>query len=80
MLFGEVTSRPAPLVSEVGPDTPDKEVDAFLARAQGAGGRVLRPAEDGYTGYFADPDGHPWEVAWNPHFTLRDDGALQLPT
>ena len=61
-----------------------EEVDAALARARAAGGRVPRPAGDapwgGYTGYFADPDGHLWEVAWNPHFTLRDDGSLQLPT
>ena len=61
-----------------------EEVDAILARARAAGGRVLRPGEDaswgGYTGYFADPDGHLWEVAWNPHFTLRDDGSLQLPS
>jgi uncharacterized protein len=60
-----------------------EEVDAVLARARAAGGCVLRPAEDaswgGYTGYFADPDGHPCEVAWNPHFTLRDDGGLRLP-
>jgi catechol 2,3-dioxygenase-like lactoylglutathione lyase family enzyme len=59
------------------------EVDTVLARAQAAGGHVLRPAEDafwgGCNGYFADPDGHLWEVAWNPHFTLRDDGSLQLP-
>ena len=61
-----------------------EEVDAVLARARAAGGRVLRLGEDtswgGCTGYFADPDGHLWEVAWNPHFTLRDDGSLQLPT
>ncbi len=61
-----------------------EEVDTVLARAQAAGGRILKPAEDavwgGYTGYFADPGGHLWEVAWNPHFTLRDDGSLQLPT
>jgi uncharacterized protein len=61
-----------------------EEVDAVLARARAAGGRVLRPGEDaswgGYTGYFADPDGHLWEVAWNPHFTLREDGGLQLPS
>jgi uncharacterized glyoxalase superfamily protein PhnB len=60
-----------------------EEVDAVLACARTAGGRVPRPAEDaswgGCTGYFADPDGHLWEVAWNPRFTLRDDGALQLP-
>jgi hypothetical protein len=45
-------------------------------------GRHPGPAEDafwgGYSGYFADPDDHPWEVAWNPHFPLGDDGGLQL--
>jgi uncharacterized glyoxalase superfamily protein PhnB len=60
-----------------------EEVDAVLDRARKAGARILKPAEDafwgGYSGYFADPDGHPWEVAWNPHFPLRDDGGLQLP-
>ncbi len=49
-----------------------EEVDAVLARARAAGGRVLRPGEDaswgGHTGYFADPDGFLWEVAWNPKF------------
>ncbi len=60
-----------------------EEVAATLAQAGEAGGRVLRPAEDaswgGCTGYFADPDGHLWEVAWNPHFKLDEDGSLQLP-
>ena len=60
-----------------------EEVDAVLARARAAGGRSLRPAADtawgGYTGYFADPDGHLWEVAWNPFFALDADGALRLP-
>ena len=46
-------------------------VDAVLAEAVGAGATLLRAAADtdwgGYSGYFADPDGHPWEVAWNPH-------------
>jgi uncharacterized glyoxalase superfamily protein PhnB len=41
------------------------------------------PAQDafwgGRTGYFADPDGHLWEVAWNPHFAIAEDGALKLP-
>ncbi len=59
------------------------EVDALLAEAERAGGRILVPAEDkfwgGYSGYFADPDGHPWEVAWNPFFPLLEDGSLQLP-
>jgi catechol 2,3-dioxygenase-like lactoylglutathione lyase family enzyme len=59
------------------------EVDAILGEADAAGGRVLKPAVEtswgGYAGYFADPDGHPWEVAWNPHFPLGPDGSLQLP-
>ena len=60
-----------------------EEVDAVLAEAASAGGRILKPAEDafwgGYSGHFADPDGHVWEVAWNPQFRLRDDGGLELP-
>ncbi|MFZ5789962.1 MAG: VOC family protein [Pseudomonadota bacterium] len=59
------------------------EVDTVLAEAERAGGRILKPAEDafwgGYSGYFADPDGHPWEVAWNPHFAIAPDGSLRLP-
>jgi catechol 2,3-dioxygenase-like lactoylglutathione lyase family enzyme len=60
-----------------------EEVDAVLKQAQAAGARVLKPAEDafwgGYSGYFADPDGHPWEIAWNPHSPLLDDGSFRLP-
>ena len=60
-----------------------EEVDKVLAHAAAAGARILKPAEDvfwgGYSGYFADPDGHPWEVAWNPFFPLRDDGTIELP-
>lgn len=59
------------------------EVDTVLAQAEAAGGRVTRPAADtfygGYAGVFADPDGHPWEVAWNPGFPLADDGTLTVP-
>jgi catechol 2,3-dioxygenase-like lactoylglutathione lyase family enzyme len=59
------------------------EVDAALEAAKRAGGTVLKPAEDtfwgGYSGYFADPDGHPWEVAWNPHWTLSAKGLVELP-
>jgi uncharacterized protein len=59
-----------------------KEVDAVLAEAAAAGAAILKPAEDaswgGYAGYFADPDGHPWEVAWNPHWTLEPDGSIRL--
>lgn len=59
------------------------DVDAALAAAVAAGGTILKPAGEafwgGYTGYFADPDGFPWEVAWNPHFPLAPDGSVQLP-
>lgn len=59
------------------------EVDAVIAEAVGAGGALVKPARDapwgGRSGYFADPDGHLWEVAWNPHFALAEDGALTLP-
>ena len=60
-----------------------EDVDAVLAEAHAAGATLLKPAEEtdwgGYAGYFADPDGYPWEVAWNPHFPLLDDGSVQLP-
>ena len=58
------------------------EVDAVLAEAEAAGGTVLRGGAEtfwgGYSGVFADPDGHPWEVAHNPHWTFREDGSVQL--
>jgi catechol 2,3-dioxygenase-like lactoylglutathione lyase family enzyme len=57
-------------------------VDATLAEAVAAGGDLLKPGQEvfwgGYAGYFADPDGHPWEVAHNPFWTLRDDGTVSL--
>jgi uncharacterized protein len=59
------------------------EVDAILQAARGAGATITKQASEtsygGYAGYFADPDGHLWEVAYNPGFTLADDGALTLP-
>ena len=58
-------------------------VDAALARALAAGGTILKPAQDvfwgGYSGYFADPDGFAWEVAWNPHLKLSASGLVELP-
>jgi uncharacterized glyoxalase superfamily protein PhnB len=49
-----------------------KEVKNILDQAVKAGGTLVKSAQDvfwgGYSGYFADPDGHLWEVAWNPHF------------
>jgi catechol 2,3-dioxygenase-like lactoylglutathione lyase family enzyme len=51
------------------------EADRVIAQALAAGATLLKPAADavwgGYSGYFADPDGHPWEVAWNPFFPLE---------
>ncbi|MQA04600.1 MAG: VOC family protein [Streptosporangiales bacterium] len=59
------------------------EVDQVLTAAERAGGRITKPAAitfyGGYAGVFTDPDGHPWEVAYNPGFTLTADGALVLP-
>ena len=58
-------------------------VDKVFAQALAAGGRALKPPEEafwgGYSGYFADPDGHVWEVAFNPHFPLDAGGSLVLP-
>jgi predicted lactoylglutathione lyase len=60
-----------------------EEVDRAMARAVSAGARTLRKAGTvfwgGYTGCFADPDNHIWEVAHNPGFPLSDDGRLTLP-
>ena len=51
------------------------EAHAVIGEALAAGGSLLKPAAEtfwgGYSGYFADPDGHPWEVAWNPYFPLE---------
>jgi catechol 2,3-dioxygenase-like lactoylglutathione lyase family enzyme len=59
------------------------EVDAVLAEARGAGARIGREAAEtfwgGYSGVFLDPDGHPWEVAHNPFWTIADDGSTRLP-
>jgi catechol 2,3-dioxygenase-like lactoylglutathione lyase family enzyme len=59
------------------------EVDDILAAAEAAGATITKPAATtfygGYSGYFADPDGHLWEVAHNPGFTVEDDGSLTLP-
>ena len=61
----------------------EAEVDAVLGEAVAAGAKLLKPAQKvfwgGYSGYFADPDGHLWEVAYNPFFPLDADGSLQLP-
>jgi len=59
------------------------EVDAVVEEARAAGATITRePAETfwgGYSGAFADPDGHAWEIAHNPRWTLADDGSVRLP-
>ena len=58
------------------------EVDAVLEEAAAAGGMILRPGAEtfwgGYSGVFADPDGHPWEIAHNPRWTIEADGSTRL--
>ena len=59
-----------------------EEVDAVLAEAEAAGATIGRPGDEtfwgGYSGVFIDPDGHPWEVAHNPGWTIQDDGSISL--
>ena len=59
-----------------------EEVDATLAEAERAGAEIVRSGAPtfwgGYSGVFHDPDGHPWEIAHNPFWTLRDDGSISL--
>src|SRR5262245_28279598 len=60
-----------------------EEADVAVARALDAGGRLVKPpaATDwgGYAGYIADPDGHLWEIAFNPHWPIEADGSIRLP-
>lgn len=59
-----------------------EEVDQAIETARAAGALILgTPVErhwGGYSGYFADPDGYPWEVAWGPNFEYNEDGTLRL--
>jgi len=61
----------------------EAEVDAAYANALAVGAKPLKAPEKvfwgGYSGYYADPDGHPWEVAFNPFWELDDDGNQVLP-
>lgn len=58
------------------------EVEEVLAEAEAAGATIGRPGAEtfwgGYTGIFIDPDGHPWEVAYNPGWPLQADGSVRL--
>jgi predicted lactoylglutathione lyase len=59
-----------------------EEVDAVLAEARAAGAQIPREGAKtfwgGYSGMFIDPEGHPWEVAHNPGWTIHDDGSITL--
>lgn len=59
------------------------DVGAVMAAAESAGASITRPPAEtfygGYAGYFTDPDGHVWEIAYNPGFPLGEDGSLTIP-
>jgi len=59
------------------------EVDSVLNEAEAAGAKLVKPAQEAfwgaYSGYFSDPDGFLWEVAWNPSFPIAADGSIRLP-
>jgi hypothetical protein len=59
------------------------EVNSVLEEAEAAGAKLVKPAQDafwgGYSGYFSDPDGFLWEVAWNPSFAMAEDGSIRIP-
>jgi hypothetical protein len=60
-----------------------EEVDRLLALAQEAGGKIVKKAQNtswgGYSGYFTDPDGYPWEVAYSDLWKFNPDGSVALP-
>ena len=59
------------------------DVDAVIEEARAAGATIPRAGAEtfwgGYSGVFVDPDGHPWEVAHNPYWTVAADGSVRLP-
>jgi len=61
----------------------EAEVDEILAAAERAGGHIVKQAQrafwGGWYGYFADTEGHLWEVAHNPDFPIAEDGSISLP-
>ena len=60
-----------------------EDVAATLKEAESAGAQIVKPAQDvfwgGHSGYFSDPDGHLWEVAWNPLFPMNERGEILPP-
>lgn len=59
-----------------------KDVDRIFAELRNAGAKIIKDPEDafwgGYSGYFSDPDGHVWEVAYNPFWTIEPDGRVSM--
>ncbi len=81
---GQTPAAPGSLRMTLAMNVESRElVDECLGEAARAGGTLLRAAQDrfwgGYSGYFADPDGHAWEVAHNPLWPIGEDGLPELP-
>jgi uncharacterized glyoxalase superfamily protein PhnB len=59
-----------------------EEVDAIFSRLKDRGAKIVKEPEQvfwgGYSGYFSDPDGHAWEVAYNPYWTIGEDGRVSM--
>jgi catechol 2,3-dioxygenase-like lactoylglutathione lyase family enzyme len=59
-----------------------EEVDAIFARLKSRGVNIVKAPEQafwgGYSGYFSDPDGHKWEIAFNPYWTILPDGRISM--
>ncbi len=71
------SGTPSPSDFSIGHNVGSKEeVDAILQQAEAAGANITDPAHDrfwgGYSGYFQDPDGHLWEIAWDPDFVIKE--------
>jgi catechol 2,3-dioxygenase-like lactoylglutathione lyase family enzyme len=74
---GLALGTPNALEFSIGHNVSSKsEVDQVMAQAKNAGAIIAKPAQDtfwgGYAGYFQDPNGHLWEIAWNPEWTISD--------
>jgi predicted lactoylglutathione lyase len=81
---GQTPAPPGSIRATLAINVESKElVDQTLARVVRVGAQLLQPAQNrswgGYSGYFADPDGHAWEVAYNPFWPIGPDGLPQLP-
>jgi catechol 2,3-dioxygenase-like lactoylglutathione lyase family enzyme len=77
---GITSGSPTPTEFTIGHNVSSKaEVDAVMDQAKAAGAAIAKPAHDtfwgGYAGYFQDPDGHLWEVAWNPQWAAKEGEA-----